>query len=178
MSALKVRRGVVPTIPQANITSQTSITNTPEHAQTRVTDRDSSKFAGQVQRGFPCVVSEARVWLMLKQHLTLQQTAQHGKHVQYSMFAWLIHFLCAYSLLHNGHVVMRGVKGSGPHLIGCSRMTPPWAAISLAHTCPARWRSAAAASLWRMKEDKIKEKFKKQYSENCTVFIYWKLNQY
>lgn len=79
---------------------------------------------------------------------------QHNTISMYSTYAWHIHFLCVYWLLHNGRVVMRGVKGSVLHLIGCSRMTPPWAASSLAHTCPAKQRSAAAASLWRIKENK------------------------
>lgn len=40
---------------------------------------DSAKFTGQIQRGFPCVIHNTRVGLMLQQHLRLQT---HIKEIQ------------------------------------------------------------------------------------------------
>lgn len=104
------------------------------------------------------------------------------KHTQYNeymcvcvcVYSWL--FMCIYSLLHNGRVVMRGVKGSVPHLIGCWLMTRPWAAFSWAHTCPAKQRNVRAACLQK-KRMVVWMKNKCNTIQKCGDSIFFFLNR-
>lgn len=90
------------------------------------------------------------------------------------VYSWL--FMCIYSLLHNGRVVMRGVKGSVPHLIGCWLMTRPWAAFSWAHTCPAKQRNVRAACLQK-KRMVVWMKNKCNTIQKCGDSIFFFLNR-